>query len=220
MWNALSQTIVETGEWTEVQAAIVLDLLGTPLALRTGRTAIDPEAGGNLLEHRRAVAVRELDRLKSLKAAALDSLDDLHRQQAEHAGSALLSAQAALISRYERDAWRRLHASLKAARKRSVDEPEVIDLVEVAPEPDPELEPEPIRDPDDAADLEEEAARHRAILACCADVRRRNTLATTVEESHALMAEMKATVARLKDRNIPLFPTDVEVEAEPASARN
>ena len=194
MWDALASSIEVNGTWTDAEASMALDLLGVSTALRSGRTPIDIR-GGDLAAHRLALANRERSRLIELKAETLEPLDALHRKQAERIAAALVTPTAALLLRYERDAWRRLREAMRDARQRPEPAAE--------PEPEPEIKIERAPSPHMRTLVSDLELRQAAIQKYHAEalIRARSM---TVEERDALMIEMRQTTARLVDRSIPL----------------
>jgi hypothetical protein len=116
IWRRLVEALDAEGEWSDAESSTVLDLLGLPADLRSGRTPLTPPEGTDTLEHLRKLTLREIDRLESLVATVHTPLDDLHRRQAEAGRVSLFSKPAQLVLRYERDAWRRYHASMRDLR--------------------------------------------------------------------------------------------------------
>src|SRR5579883_1403122 len=74
-WKGLERALGDLGDWTEAQRALALDLLGVPLELREGMTAIDVLNGGDAHAVRLAVARAEIERLTRWKAQVGDRLD-------------------------------------------------------------------------------------------------------------------------------------------------
>ncbi len=120
-WDRLGEALFAKGDWSEFEASTALDLLGIPTGLRDGRTPLDPPEGTDRSEWLRGVAVGEIARLDRRKAESLDTLDGIDRRQAEVATLVVLSKPAALILRYERDAWRRYRESIRAAKAPAAD---------------------------------------------------------------------------------------------------
>ena len=82
-WEALQGIWDQTGEWTEAQRSLALDLLGVAPELRTGRTAVDAAAEeGGRWASRRQVMTLELERLRGLETGALAALDARERDLA------------------------------------------------------------------------------------------------------------------------------------------
>ena len=112
-WLGLIEALDAPGGWSDVQCSTALDLLGIPADLRSGRTPIDGPEGSDLVADRRALALDKVDRLEGLRDDVLAPLDELERRQAMTGDVALLSKPAALVLRYERDAWRRYRESIR-----------------------------------------------------------------------------------------------------------
>ncbi len=115
-WDRLGEALVANRDWSEFERSTALDLLGVSAGLRDGRTPLDPPDGHDRADWLQSVAVEERNRLERRKAESLDAVDAIRRRQAEAAALVVLSKPAALILRYERDAWRRYRESMKAAK--------------------------------------------------------------------------------------------------------
>ncbi len=114
-WEALGRILGEVGFWDDSQRSMALNLLGVPLELRAGTTAVDL-LGGEPLElkaFRLGVVEGELDRLRSRKAKAFDLLDEHDRESAEAGIAAELTKPLRLLERYESACWRRQQAALR-----------------------------------------------------------------------------------------------------------
>jgi hypothetical protein len=114
-WEGLGRIIRQVGEWDDSQRSMALDMLGVPLELRSGTTAVDPPEG-DLSEakvFRLLLVEAELERLRRRKARAFDLLDENDRESAQAGIGAELSKPLKLIARYESAAWRRQQAALK-----------------------------------------------------------------------------------------------------------
>ena len=140
-WLGLASALRGGGDWSESEASIALDLLGVATDLRSGRTLIDAPEGSDPVAHRRGLALEELERLEALRDEATAPLDDLERRRAMAGDVALLSKEAKLILRYERDAWRRYRESMKEVQAHA--QPPV----EVAPAPTPAPRPAVVEPP-------------------------------------------------------------------------
>ena len=186
MWNSLGEALDANGAWTEVETTTVLDLLGVGHVMRSGRTVLDPRDGSDVTSHRRNLAIREIKRLQELKETVLDPLDDLHRRQAESGTTAIFSVRAALIQRYEREAYRRLRAAMREARGELKKKPQVVESDQVIDDL------KPVEDADYEAWAKEEVLRRMAgMSARVADVQDRISKATTDEDFRAIEAEIK-----------------------------
>jgi hypothetical protein len=155
LWDRLGEAATDGRPWTDAETSLALDLLGIPRDLRDGSTPLDPRKGVAILEHRRELAARELDRLQRLEAA-LAPFDDLERRQAEAGNAALLSAPAKLLMRYERDAFRRFHAASRALRQSAAEPPapQPVAPPKPAPPPIPDVEPRRTAIPTPPLDLD------------------------------------------------------------------
>ena len=114
-WEGLGRILGGSGIWDDSQRTMALDLLGVPLELRSGTTAVDPPEGdeSEAKVFRLVVVEAELDRLRRRKAQAFDLLDEHDRESAQAGIGAELSKPLKLIARYESAAWRRQQAALK-----------------------------------------------------------------------------------------------------------
>ena len=119
-WEALGRIIGQVGEWDDAQRSMALNLLGVPLELRSGTTAVDPPEGDRSepKAFRLLLVEAELERLRGRKALAFDRLDERDRESAEAGIGAELSKPLKLIARYESAAWRRLEAATKILNAR------------------------------------------------------------------------------------------------------
>jgi hypothetical protein len=115
-WEGLGRILGESDEWDDAQRSMALDLLGVPLELRSGTTAVDPPKGdqSEARVFRLLLVESELDRLRNRKAQAFNRLDEHDRESAEAGIGAELSRPLKLIARYESAAWRRQQAALKS----------------------------------------------------------------------------------------------------------
>ena len=119
LWLRLVEAI-QVGGWSESDESKALDLLGVPADLRSGRTPIDAPEGSETSAFREALALDEIDRLKSLRDEVMDELDEIERNRAMMGDVALLSKPAKLVLRYERDAWRRYRESIKEVKDQAL----------------------------------------------------------------------------------------------------
>ena len=116
LWLRLVEAIRTAGGWSESDASKALDLLGVPADMRSGRTPIDAPEGSDPTAFREALALDEIERLKSLRDEVMDELDEIERNRAMMGDAALFSKPAKLVLRYERDAWRRYRESIREVR--------------------------------------------------------------------------------------------------------
>jgi hypothetical protein len=146
-WDLLGESLdAKKGAWSDPELSTVFDLLGTPGHLRDGRAPFDPAVpGGDVHQSRRDFVFREYGRLET-KLKDLMHVDRKDRQHTETGASVLGSKPAALIMRYERQAWLRYDAMLKVAKESAPQAPAVPELVAESvfeSEPDEEFEAEP-----------------------------------------------------------------------------
>jgi hypothetical protein len=119
-WEGLARILREPGDWDDSQRSLALNLLGVPLELRSGTTAIDPPEGdrSEAKVFRLLLVEAELDRLRTRNAQAFDLLDEQDRELARAGIGAELSKPLKLIACYESAAWRRQMAALKILNAR------------------------------------------------------------------------------------------------------
>jgi hypothetical protein len=117
-WLGLVASL-EEGDWSDVEASRALDLFGVDADFRSARTLIDAPEGADPVDFRRSLALEEVDRLEGLRDEAMAPLDDLDRRHAMAGASALLSKQAKLALRYEREAWKHYNDSMKELKAQS-----------------------------------------------------------------------------------------------------
>jgi hypothetical protein len=119
-WEGLGRIIRESGIWDDSQRTLALNLLGVPLELRSGTTAVDPPESDPLKARafRLGIVEGELERLRSRKLKAFDLLDEDDRELAMAGIGAELSKPLKLIARYESAAWRRHQAALRILNDR------------------------------------------------------------------------------------------------------
>jgi hypothetical protein len=139
-WDLLGESLdAKKGNWSDAEISTVFDLLGIPSHLRDGRAPFNPVAPGeDAYQFRRDFIFREYDRLKQT-LPGLVRVDRTEREHSETGASVLGTKQAALIMRYERQAWLRYDAMLVVAKASG---PQVVAMPELAPEPEVESEPE------------------------------------------------------------------------------
>ncbi len=130
-WLGLAAALQSDRDWTESEVSIALDLLGVSPELRSGRTLIDAPEGGDPIPFRKGLTFNELNRLEELRDMAMAPLEDMEQRRAMAGQSALLSKQARLVLRYEREAWKRYWDSMKELKAQAP--PPVV----VAPAPPP-----------------------------------------------------------------------------------
>ena len=142
-WEGLGRILRGAGDWDDSQRSMALNLLGTPLELRVGTTAVDPPEGdqAEAKVFRLLLVEAELERLRGRKARAFDLLDEQDRELAEAGIGAELTKPLKLIARYESAAWRRNRAALKILNGR----PRPPEPVAVKPAASPKPAPPPIR---------------------------------------------------------------------------
>jgi len=101
-WAALGAILDGAATWDAAQRSLALDLLGTPAALRAGRTPIDADAPAL-----RALVAAELARLAAIDPRSLAEADADDRTAAE-LGFGPVDRELALIRRYGRSLTRQI----------------------------------------------------------------------------------------------------------------
>jgi hypothetical protein len=144
-WEGLGRILREVGIWDDSQRSLALNLLGVPLELRAGITAVDPPENGNpdAKAFRLEVVEGELDRLRSRKAKAFDLLDEHDRESAEAGIGTELSKPLRLLARYESACWRRLQAARRIFNDRPKPDKPVATRPAAEPRPVAERRPAP-----------------------------------------------------------------------------
>ena len=142
-WNLLKEVLDVAGAWTEEHESLALDMLGTPLELRT----LKPWSGSPW-----PVVVEEIEALRR-ERDTLAELDALDHRAAVLGMAADLPRPLALQRRYEAGCMRRLQWARNCLGGKHGDsappEPRPLPLPIPQPEPEPEFVPEPpARDPD------------------------------------------------------------------------
>jgi hypothetical protein len=115
-WLGLGAALQANHDWSESEASKALDLLGVDPELRSGRTLIDAAEPNQSAAYRQELALEEIERLEALRDEAMIPLDEMERRHAMLGDTALLSKQAQLLLRYERDAWTRYHKAMKEVK--------------------------------------------------------------------------------------------------------
>jgi hypothetical protein len=155
-WEALLRILQQTGTWSEPQRSLALDLLGVPLELREGETAVDPPLLTTSFANdgpafRFQVAKDEVMRLSKLKDETLDPLDAEERAIAEAGIGAEMSPALQRLHRYQSACSRRFSKALKyfTDRDRQRAPAEASVAPEPPPTPPPAPAPRPVSDPHD-----------------------------------------------------------------------
>ena len=147
-WVGLAAKLRHEGDWSESERSHALDLMGVSGDSRPSWTMVDAPEGVDAVAFRLDVALGEIERLEALRDEAMAPLDEMERAQAMAGHSALLSKSAALILRYERDAWKRYRESIAEVRQ---PDPSPA-VVEPPPPPPPPLEVAPVEPELEAGD--------------------------------------------------------------------
>jgi hypothetical protein len=191
-WFLLASTL-EPGDWSEAEASKALDLLGVDPDFRSARTAIDPTDGTDRVAFRVKLVLEELDRLEALRDESMVPLEEMNRNHAMLGSSALLSKQAKLLLRYEREAWKHYNDSMKELKAHAQTAP--VPVV-VAPAPviveRPKVREQPVSPPSPSFE----------------------------EERRALIAEAAPFVKAVKDRLIAEGFADEDAWIEELERRN
>jgi hypothetical protein len=111
-WVVLIEAL-DKGDWSEAERSKALDLLGIAHDQRNDRTLVDDPEAPDPIAFRRDLATEEAERLAALREEALIPLDQSSRRRAMTGDSAMLSKEAKLLLRYERDAWRRYREAVR-----------------------------------------------------------------------------------------------------------
>jgi hypothetical protein len=116
-WDRLGESLdTKKGAWNDAEISTAFDLLGVPGHLRDGRAPFDPRGEGeDVYQYRRTFIFSEYERLQT-QLKELARVDRVERDHGERGASVLKSKPAALLLRYEREAWRRYDTMLLAAR--------------------------------------------------------------------------------------------------------
>jgi hypothetical protein len=135
LWQRLALSLQSKKEvWSEAEVATAFDLCGIPRHLRDGRVPFDPaEPEADLQEYRRIFVVDQVRRLVDSLSGGLDRVDWEAKGYTASAAFALTTKRAALVLRYEREAWKRYDVMLAAAKGQS--QPQAAPKKEVAPPP-------------------------------------------------------------------------------------
>jgi hypothetical protein len=133
LWQRLALSLEsKKGAWSEAEVATAFDLCGIPKHLRDGRAPFDPaEPDSDAQEYRRIFVVDQVRRLVDSLSGGLDRVDFDAKGYTASAAFALTTKRAALVLRYEREAWKRYDAMLAAARGQA--QPQAAPKKEVTP---------------------------------------------------------------------------------------
>ena len=112
-WMLLGEALEGDRDWSESERSRALDLLGVDPDFRSGRTVVDAPEGEDSAAFRRALALEEFDRLETLRDHSMIPLDEMARRRSIQGDVALLSKEAKLLLRYEREAWTHFKRSMK-----------------------------------------------------------------------------------------------------------
>jgi hypothetical protein len=150
IWRRLGESLeTAKGEWSAEEISTAFDVLGIPTQLRDGRAPFDPPEGHPIdkVSCRRSFVKCEVDRLQESLATALVPIDSMERNHAASGASSLRSKAAALILRYEREAWRHYDAMLAAAKADAAKTPAIgkVEVEEVEDEPGEEDDATPLK---------------------------------------------------------------------------
>jgi hypothetical protein len=102
-WEGLAQIAVSCGGWDEAQRRMALNLLGIPIELQAGCTAIAPPGDQDSLV---ALATQQIERLRTRIDAVLDEQDAQDQADAIAGLLAADDADTKLLRTYERQARR------------------------------------------------------------------------------------------------------------------
>jgi hypothetical protein len=116
-WRMLGQALDITGQWTEAQDTLALDLLGIDADLRDQVTPIDSLEGVDPLEHCRRLVDDQLGRLLDRKEQVLDAIEDELREAVALGLDVVPDPTLVLLRRYEAASLRRLRWALDLLQK-------------------------------------------------------------------------------------------------------
>ena len=115
-WKALRR-VLGSGEWSEIQEAFALDLLGTPEALREGLASpLHPGESGDLAGHRIRLCDEQIKKMERLISDVLPGRDAESRDRAKKGVSDLEDRALARLHRYESRAHRRMSWAVKGMK--------------------------------------------------------------------------------------------------------
>ena len=142
LWKRLG-TALDGGEgWDEAQVSLAHDLLGVSHDCREALSPIRPRRGLGVIDQQRALVLEQKKRLARRIENVLAPLDELDRDHAARGVSFLVSREAGLILRYERDSDRRFDRYLKVARaSRNETEPTAAPAARTSPTASRTFEP-------------------------------------------------------------------------------
>jgi len=118
-WLLLLGALEADQDWSDLERSRALDLFGIAPNLRNGLMIVDAAEGVNPIEFRKALVLDEIKRLETLRDESLDPLDDMEQDHAMQGDVALLSKEARLLLRYEREAWKHYHQAMKEIKNPS-----------------------------------------------------------------------------------------------------
>lgn len=141
-WSALGRDLDLRNGWDEALRGRALDLLGIPPEERGGPSPLDPPAGADPADHRRALVADQLARLAALQADALEEADEAAREAATMGVAPDHAGPLALIRRYERSLERRLQWYLNQFSRRERHPSRRVETRAYSPRPEPPFPPE------------------------------------------------------------------------------
>jgi hypothetical protein len=197
-WILLVGALETDDDWSESECSRALDLLGVDPDLRNGPMPIDAPEGVDQIASRKGLALEEFNRLEALRDQALIPLDEMERRRAMKGNVALLSKEAKLLLRYEREAWNHFNRSMKELKNSTPPPVVVAPTPVIAQPPKPPAAPTP-------PSLQEE---RRALLAEAAPYRKEATdrlIAQGFTDENAMLDELERRLGIL-DAEGPFAP--------------
>ncbi|WZO96258.1 hypothetical protein EP7_003247 [Isosphaeraceae bacterium EP7] len=160
-WQALGKVLEKTGDWSEPQRSLAMDLMGVSAEVREMDNPLDPSDGDALMSHLRELVESEIDGLLMRREEALDAIDDDLREATSMGLIAVDDPTLVLLRRYETASFRRQRWALDMLHKGRqkpapipvmthdyVERPRQVSSVWCAPDPVPHPEsPAPNPDP-------------------------------------------------------------------------
>ena len=157
-WKLLAHAADVNKSWTDAQARLAFDLLGTPAAFREGtRPGLELDGTGRVVDEAAdpaAVARRQIEALEGQRDLVAE-IDEVERHLAESDLSHDSDAECRRLRRYETRLHREIRWSIAQLQSDAFDRRTRPDL---RPTFDPGIEPEPAFESDSAPDLAPEPA--------------------------------------------------------------
>jgi hypothetical protein len=195
IWARLDAALEAKGEWSELEHATALDLLGVPAHLRDGRSSIDPPEGcSDAVTYRREYVAETVELLEA-KQDGLADLDARRRGRAEAGVDGIDSPEARRVLRYERDAWRRYREA-----RSDLLHPQTV----VVPPPEPAPAPAPPPVPWNLPVASQPAVAVKKVVAAAPMVGKRSDLDRLVAIDQPAVAFSYVDISATRPSAIPL----------------